>query len=882
MNRDRIVTLLLFLFAIALAGFVLGIRFCGENSNLRADKQRTSSLTVPPQSHSQPALFPDGVSAYRVQGEHQPFVSSTGCGNDEFFVDVEEGGRPVGARFQETLAQQLTARIRSDFCAWFGPGAERLEDIDCHWSSEEDAYRRPAGAPDLRAVVEPVFKQLRSDASRACIHHDGPRRFFRVRFVEEVVRPKGGPDASGRDPEEVRLHVPDVSLCTVENAIETAAETTAERTKDAKPLPLCGDPRPSENSERFLFHVGRECPVQPVSVASRPYDELKSAGMLDWHLERLQATQPKKGSLPPSQRPKLWLLDTGVYPSIAEALEIDQADPPGFGAVLNRHGSAMAALARQISEPHRLDMESVRLASTPTRITSQDLAQGLEEVWLSTLEDKKRAHIVNLSLGWPPQLTLPTAARPICGAVATALDSTRRRFQYEDCTRDEDSFGAAVKFALALFRFGGSNASVVAAPGTAPPPEPDSPNSAKARGSSASRGCGESGGVALDESSDADTMFYPAEWGRKGRRWNPIDRSWQSEVILTTPAGAIDPRQRRVPMTRPKGGLDLELPGQHVYVANRELVNRADVVKPLEEPVCNGQPPIDPERRVKLQVPSAWTGSSVSTVLLSSLIGDAQFRWSRATDTEPLSWGQALTLLRFTGRPVENHEGRIPSMCRVGAVLEDTGSCGSSLRKCLEVAELHPESADDALRSQECRDAQERCSSTMEKCRDDPKKPTWPRDHRFRACRELPLRAKRPSKCTADDPCPARIASSSIQLQSAGCCVECGIRRNSGSSSSNPRRTFDLEVVPDVEKGTQLRLHWVRIIYEDETTEFLEPFEENGAKPALHPGEHIRLVEVHPNHLGGTVVSATTLIELIRPDGSRVMDDSPLRVNLDE
>lgn len=807
------------------------------------------------------------------------FVPSVGCSNSELFVDVKEGSRPVGEGFDEALRRVLENSVRADFCHLFGPGVKDLNTLGCLWYPREGRYRQPPREARLvRVATDVVFKPRPSLQDESCFLHDGHRRFFRVRF------------AYG----EKTVDIPETSLCRLTELARAAADEAALATAGNQPLKICGLSNGSSSGlngaadGKLQFDIGRECAVRALSnvVEGAPVSELERSGMLDWHLKRLQPV-PSPGPSVQQAPPKIWLVDTGVYPGVAAALGVAGASTTP-GELLDPHGSAMAALLRQVVTSTRVEIASVPVFDERFRSKTSVLARALESIYAANLDEPNRLSLINLSLGWPTPLSSPEVPRTLCGLVATTYNPDKEAFNYEECVSSEGPLGGAVRFGLALIRFGNPNAVIVAAPGNASLPfvEPTDPQrrSQLAAFLGPQMACGRTN--AIPDLLDEEALFYPAEWGRPSAaeaRFDPFTRKMVQGAALVTPAGAVDGYGRRVPTTRPSGLLPLELPGQHVFVSGQALLALVGTDPSVRGPgyACaadgSGVAP-DPAERFALKVPSSWTGTSISTVLLTGVAAEAHSLWVAET-RKTIGWGQLLTLLRVTGRPLdEGRTGVTPSLCRIQASLdpESSKSCRLALNACVGRASVEPESADRALASDVCSQARDICGPVWDRCPVDLAPSRWPESFELTPCPTVqsPLMAVP----TSQPKCPI-VGGPCLELEASG---EIGPQPGGGVCRECSQRSLKLAMSPQYPPGTTFTSP--RLRFYDETGKAYE-FElraANGQATEWRPGERIVIPELPLQGIEGRVVRGILYVVVTRPGELSVIAESALRIEQED
>ncbi len=497
----------------------------------------------------------------------------------------------------------------------------------CEWlrggGRDEGDGEPPDPGPSVEAVVEPV---LSPEAG------DGHQRFYEVRFVQRREDPRiGGVDgqfpapalplldvcrndrffvhfAEDEWPAEVlaadtfdeqlaalltravepnvgewfdrpapgdeTLHVDAAFLC-------EAVGTIADDSEDAY-VALTG--RAGELNGRRI-RVGRVCGFGPQAVEGAAGPVVDAGPLLRrWHLIRAGAEVVDP---PAFAAADVLLVDTGVEPGVAAALEVETLGAAPGASV--HHGTAMALLLRQLVPPGAGRLVSLPVFDASGQSTPTVLARALER-GMRSLGDSGQPLIVNLSLGWPPELSLPR--------VLWAGDP-----KAPACQVLEDGIGEEVRYALAhAAEWLGRPVLSVAAAGNRP--------------GGHAVGAGMFGsGFAVDAAAattcapggPSPRWFFPGQWGLDtagacpwGRRPGP----------LALAVGAVDaddaPSTLSVDAEPP-----LVAPGQNV-IAWSDRVAPA----PAALPACG---PADTDAPDLVRLPMTVSGTSVAAALTSGV-----------------------------------------------------------------------------------------------------------------------------------------------------------------------------------------------------------------------------------------------------------------------
>lgn len=449
--------------------------------------------------------------------------------------------------------------------------------------------------------------------------------------------------------------------------------------------------------EGELF-VGRECAMRTLDA-----EQEASRDMQEWHLDTLF-----QGILPaPSRVPiDVVIVDTGIRQqlvddfeirSLGSALDVGGADPM---APLHPHASHMALLVKKMSESAQL--YDLRVLDEDGNGAIADLAAALERIHLSDLFEAGPL-IVNLSLGWPPELSRP---RRITGP--------------NNCEAFEAPVGESVRWALAQLdsRNEAHSTIVLAAAG-------NRPGRASLNGdlySSLFSVRTDNGGnmvpahqpcpnVTIPPSPD---WFYPAEWNRRPTCLGD-GANIEAPRYTVWAIGATNARDERSRLTIDGPEAPVVAPGEHVYVT----YDQSDA--PVET-MCNAVGDAGP-----LVLPAAITGSSASTALVAGAVAEVQ---SLLVDNlvDPLKAADMQHLVHLTGDPVGDGfsrrawrpdpggngtvEIRRLSWCKLFFAVEQSifnpGSRCSDALACVRPAGGRPAVVDGAV-TDDCGDAVREC-----------------------------------------------------------------------------------------------------------------------------------------------------------------------------
>lgn len=361
------------------------------------------------------------------------------------------------------------------------------------------------------------------------------------------------------------------------------------------------------------FYVGRECDASAMSAQGAASQE-----MLEWHVRRVGLPSSSLSiTAPPlaEQTVDLTLIDSGVLPSAATTMGLSTQDDylsnqPG----LHGHGTGMAVLSRHVAPNARL--HSARALEAAGSGTSASLALALDDALYAT-SDPRRPLVLNLSLGWPSELG--RAARLVNGS----------------CSTVEDPFGEPVRYLLHIARrldlTGSRKIFTVAAAGNQPlstpsglfPPPPTSWTEPSC----------------TPQSIIGTRWFYPAHWHRLASCTNSGNIS---RVALGV--GAVDDVEQPSGVAIANSEPALVAPGQLVYAS---LPGSAPQTPVETTPQCGATSIFPPQ----ITLPRAFTGTSVSAVMVSAAAARAQYSRLRA-GLDAFNGDTLARLLYLTGRNV--------------------------------------------------------------------------------------------------------------------------------------------------------------------------------------------------------------------------------------
>ncbi len=545
-------------------------------------------------------------------------LASEMCSQDTFLVEVEEGSSSPCSTFAESLQNKLTeAEITGRLGKW------------------ELAPTEPS---QLVVEVEPIFPVRRTST---CLSSEGHLRFFTVRWQK----------APGN-----YVEVPRAAVCETIAAIRQAAELLAQESC-AQPK-LCGSSDEYKNPTKI--RVTRDCPLSAYAIPA-----YATASMKNWHTDLLGISAPS-----PALSGQMVLVDSGVDDGWT-GITRKGPDP----APRHIHGTAMASVIRKVFPG--INITSFRVFDQSGLAGTAKLAKELELLAFHP----QRPQVVNLSLGWPPELAYPRLIDKEC-KIAT-----------------EDGIGEAVKFALGLLTDDKKTVVFAASGNRSARPFYQQSQTLYQRVPTPARTSTKTGllDVELREA------YYPAQWftcrdseyypGNCGLKFEPRTRKvagadgWRP---LTVPVWSVDDERKLTSFSRKTlsgSGLRLAAPGQQVYV---------DLNPPGADPQPYPNPPFGctaAETFVKNNLgkyysPMPFTGSSISTAMTSAAVVWTQAQ-VKAKRNIQLNAVQATALTILTGNmaaeeatylAAEGATYRSPSLCRVNACINNSKCWASTPR----------------------------------------------------------------------------------------------------------------------------------------------------------------------------------------------------------
>ncbi|MEZ4469872.1 MAG: S8/S53 family peptidase [bacterium] len=334
---------------------------------------------------------------------------------------------------------------------------------------------------------------------------------------------------------------------------------------------------------QLTFLVGRECVAIALGTEPRATPALREA------VVRRIGLAPTPPGDAVGQAAEVALVDTGLEAVVADELGADAVPLPGgdLAGPLHPHGTAMGLLVRQVTPRARL--HDVRVLGTPGHGDIGDVARGIIAALGIADMDRRRALVLNLSLGWPPELGQRRVLRDAAG----------------DAAGFEDPVGESVRFALLLAareEGPGRPIVVVAAAGNRPgrpeanrlvynsffDVEPGATPATRCPG-------GAPGGPYL---------FFPAAWSQVPTCAEGDDPRW-----LATAIGGLSDADAPATLAILGAEPPLVAPAEHAYVASARAPASLDTFQ------CDAPPDV-----AGFTSPTALTGTSVAAALTSGVV----------------------------------------------------------------------------------------------------------------------------------------------------------------------------------------------------------------------------------------------------------------------
>ncbi|MCK6573652.1 S8 family serine peptidase [Myxococcota bacterium] len=352
---------------------------------------------------------------------------------------------------------------------------------------------------------------------------------------------------------------------------------------------------------QHMLYVGRECSFRGMALQGpSPTEAAATEAERAWHLNLLDPAA--LGPVDDAPPVRILLVDSGVDADAAGPLSVTPFSDAAPGRPLTPHGTQMALLLRQIAPAGLADLLDVRVMDDRSLSSTGTLARALQEALNHSLRiGDGGLTLVNLSFGWPPELTvpryLPGRALPDgrgCAAIEAPIGEEVRHVLYAARLQSErdPAAGPVVAFAAA-----GNRA--------------DASEVIDAAGESALGG---------EAPFDRTPACRPA--GFEARLFGPGDlarlptcdrEGVGTPMRLTTAIGGIDARGYPAALSN-AAEPPLVAPGQSVYATAPGLEQPAE---PANARWCGPRPPLaaadGPPAAVP--VPSAVSGTSAAAAL---------------------------------------------------------------------------------------------------------------------------------------------------------------------------------------------------------------------------------------------------------------------------
>ena len=536
--------------------------------------------------------------------------------------------------------------------------------------------------------------------------------------------------------------------------------------------------------------VGRVCDL---TAMVKP-----SESMLHWHLQRMAA---KGGGGATAETPvvDIALVDSGVDDTVVSG--VDHRGPVANDAPeLQPHGTAMALLLRQIVPPEVGRLRSYRVFEDDGRATPANVAKAL----VKALEDRvaDQPLVINLSLGWPPELARKRGRMTYNAATGE-----------QTCVFDEGPVGEEVRYALTMARDQDGAPSpvlVVAAIGN----RVDDPTLY----ADATLGFGR----IVDDPASCDAQetarwFFPAAWGAVGACL--AGTAGVPARSLALPVGGTDahPKEREAIPSIPGAEPPLVAPAEHVIAA---------VLDP-----SGGTHDVGAEL---LAFPESYSGTSVAAILTTAVAARTQA--VRRTQGSPaLSWPMLARLLYLTGDPLTTFDGTatrssvwgdLPvhrlNACRAAAaatwdtpsgVVDPAASC-RDLVECVKTVPVDP-LLSPALVST-CGTAAEACRAATQ-CAPDVVVPELDAADALAAPTGGPTTTGAACGSGTATPCPLDLVPDQYSLghlsplPGGPICTDCFLKPVALVTAAGTAAYLDILVNPKLETGTKVLETWLQV-----------------------------------------------------------------------
>lgn len=396
--------------------------------------------------------------------------------------------------------------------------------------------------------------------------------------------------------------------------------------------------------------VGRVCSFASQCDPENPPPAFESRR--PWHLERIQHSadlpQPDRGAV------NIALIDSGIDTTIVAGTEHDTGLSDGDRV----HGTYMGLLLRQVASAPNVHLRSYSVLGANNTATHHDLARVLDQAIFGADVPVDQPLVVNLSLGWPPELG---QRRVLSASGPHPIDNV---------AAVEDGIGGAVRAVLDEARrldfIEARKISVLAAAGN----RPDAPQV----------------GPALREDFGAPDLYEDPCYGKTRRPFQlffPAEWSATPECdIVDEPLYSTTVVDNQRHLTWAVSASDVaDAPG-YVSIADEDW--EPHFVAPGEQVLVDSEeaPAID------IELPGVISGTSVSTALVSGIAAYAQslcVSGAVAGCPDGLSRWQLGQVLYHSGRALgrtsfpANAQMTVPDMCGVTAALQ----CDADVLSCI-------------------------------------------------------------------------------------------------------------------------------------------------------------------------------------------------------
>lgn len=539
-----------------------------------------------------------------------------------FTVDTPLWQSAPTEAFADRLADNLNAALDGVPADWFCLG--------------DDCSQTPQGM----ILFADVDQALPQRAGGPLWRQDGHRRFYEVRFMAWEKTKKWRVKRA--------LAVQPDRVCHLLKLLDDRASASTKGNQDFK-------------ISRRWCAMGVSAPAGASAPQATATDE-----MLTWHEDAI-SLPPEDPNLDWRNEVSVALIDSGLSSDVVRRNGVvdsnELLDPEAVGDQ-HPHGLGMGLIIHEAAD-WAAALRSLQVLDGAGSGVSGNLARALDLALFDRGDRADLPLIINLSLGWVPELEHP---REIFGA--------------DHCAYLEDGQGAPVRYMLSgaqQMDTAEAPVMVVSAAGNRPftGTRPDLYSLAPGA---------DDGDPCPAPSIEGPHLFYPARWGS---HVSCDERGFASTLAL--PVSGVGDTDQPIALSIPDQETALVAPGEHVYVSGSfagltRWEDAGDQCVPAPAP-----------GNTTLRLPAVFSGTSTSTALVSAVAARAYGHLalrSRAGEDVPLPSGKVMTrLLYAVGEDLcrETQAGLPVRMLSAGRAEDVLQGCSpKGLRKtftCLERAD---------------------------------------------------------------------------------------------------------------------------------------------------------------------------------------------------